>query len=91
MDTPKLVIATDGRKTAAMLDGIVIGCGIERLDFSTSSRNGDTKPTIHILDLDVDAVKLSADTDSFMDMLRETKDSGKDGEKSAPNQESIGT
>ena len=53
MSVPKLIIASDGDHTAAVLDGILIGQGIERLDFSTENKNGDKEGTLRILDLNV--------------------------------------
>ncbi len=35
MNFPKLVIASDGRRTAAIFDGVFIGQGIECLELST--------------------------------------------------------
>lgn len=69
MEFPKLVIATDGRRTAALLDGIFIGKGIMRLDFSSENEDGDMKSTIRILDLDVDSVELSTDPARFVEFM----------------------
>ena len=66
MSVPKLIIASDGDHTAAVLDGILIGQGIERLDFSTENKNGDKEGTLRILDLNVGSVKLSTDLSPFM-------------------------
>lgn len=66
MSVPKLIIASDGDHTAAVLDGILIGQGIERLDFSTENKNGDKEGTLRILDLNVGRVKLSTDLSPFM-------------------------
>lgn len=53
MKFPKLVIATDGYYTGVLLDGVFIGQGIERLDFSTENKDGEMESTIHIMDLNV--------------------------------------
>ena len=66
MSVPKLIIASDGDHTAAVLDGILIGQGIERRDFSTENKNGDKEGTLRILDLNVGRVKLSTDLSPFM-------------------------
>ena len=65
MSVPKLIIASDGDHTAAVLDGILIGQGIERLDFSTENKNGDKEGTLRILDLNVGRVKLSTHLSPF--------------------------
>lgn len=64
MEAPKLVIATNGESTMALLDGIVIGPGIRRLEFSVDGSNG-AKSTIRVLDLDVESVCLSSDKEQF--------------------------
>ncbi len=66
MSVPKLIIASDGDRTAAVIDGILIGQGIERLDFSTENKNGDKEGTLRILDLNVGRAKLSTDLSPFM-------------------------
>lgn len=53
MKFPKLVIATDGYCTGVLLDGVFIGQGIERLDFSTENKDGEMESTIRIMDLNV--------------------------------------
>lgn len=68
-DYPKLVIASNGRCTGALLDGVFIGEGIKQLDFSTQDKNGDLASTIRIMDLDVQAVSLSRDTEKFTEFL----------------------
>ena len=60
MEFPKLVIASDGYCTGALLDGVFISQGIGRLDFSTQDENGEAKSSIRILDLDVKRAKLIA-------------------------------
>lgn len=74
MSKPKLVIATDGIKTAAVLDGILIGEGIRKLDFSTEGAEGDMRSTLHVLDLDVRRARLSTDTSQFMDWINAGKE-----------------
>lgn len=76
MDFPKLVIATDGNCTGVLLDGIFIGQGIRRLDFSTENKDGDMSPTIRIMELDAQRAKLVPDTGQFAEFLE--KLSGKD-------------
>jgi len=74
MEFPKLVIASDGRRTGALLDGVFIGRGIERLDFSTQDKGGNLASTIRIMDLDVRSVSFSRDTDCFFEFLKELAD-----------------
>lgn len=69
MNYPKLVIASDGTHTGVLLDGVFIGQGIQRLDFSARSEDGKTKSAIRILDLDVEAVRLERDTERFSKFL----------------------
>lgn len=64
MEAPKLVIATNGGSTMALLDGIVIGPGIKRLEFCADGCNG-AKSTIRVLELDVESVHLSTDKEGF--------------------------
>lgn len=66
MNRPKLIIASDGKRTMALLDGVIIGAGIQRLDFSTEGTNENMRSTIRILDLDVDRAELSTDTSEFI-------------------------
>lgn len=73
MVAPKLIIASDGNYTAAIIDGVLIGRGIRRLDFSTESKNWDMESTLHILDLDVKRAELSTDLKPFLDWLNGEK------------------
>lgn len=66
---PKLVIASDGTRTGVLLDGIFIGQGIKRLDFSTQNENGEMESTIRIMDLNVDTAKLETDSGRFAEFL----------------------
>lgn len=75
MKFPKLVIASNGHHTAALIDGVFIGKGIERLDFSSETKDGEMESTIRVMDLNVEHVKMLAakDFDRFMEaMSRET-------------------
>jgi len=56
MNTPRLLIASDGEKTAVLIDGVIIGQGIERLDFTT-----EPEPTISVMNLSVKHVKIDKD------------------------------
>ena len=71
LDYPKLVIASDGYCTGLLLDGISMGRGIKRLDFSAENRDGEVKSTIRILDLDVATVSLEveSETHSFSKLM----------------------
>ncbi len=70
MKFPKLVIASNGRATGVLLDGVFIGEGIRRLDFSTQGKDGGLlRNTIRIMDLDVRTVSLSKDAEEFTKFL----------------------
>ena len=78
MNFPKLVIATDGRNTGALLDGVFIGSGIQRLDFSTT-RNGRTREsTIRIMDLKVGSVSMKKGEKEFLEFLERISDDVKE-------------
>lgn len=70
MEFPKLVIASDGTCTAALLDEVFIGPGIERLDFSTQDKNGEMKATIRIMELNVERTRLEPDSKRFEEVLK---------------------
>lgn len=76
MNFPKLVIASNGEQTAVLLDGIFIGSGIERLDFSTENEAGEMKSTIRIMDLDVRRASLEPNTEKFSEFLEKTAGTG---------------
>ena len=57
---PKLLVASDGRHTAILLDGVVLGRGIERLELSTTDRNGVSGATIRLLEVDVATAKVDS-------------------------------
>ena len=59
MNYPKLVIASDGERTAAILDGVFIGSGIERLEFSTEE-SGKSCPggVIRLMEISVSTARL---------------------------------
>lgn len=76
MNLPKLVIASDGIRTGVLLDGVFIGQGIERLEFSTQNKDGELKSTIRFMDLSVGTAKLDPDSSRFSEFLE--KLSGKD-------------
>lgn len=69
MKFPKLVIASDGRYTGVLLDGIFIGKGIEKIDFSAECKDSEMKSTIRIMDLHVDTAELSTDVNRFADFM----------------------
>jgi len=69
MSTPKLIIATDGNHTAALLGDVVIGQGIQRLDFTTEGDGGEMRSTLRILDLDIKTVEISTNKRRFMDWV----------------------
>ena len=63
MKCPKLVVASDGHRTVVLLDGVLLGSGIEGVDFSTANENGEIKPTIRLLGIDVAAVEIDKSPD----------------------------
>ncbi len=69
MNFPKLVIASDGIRTGVLLDGVFIGQGIERLEFSTQNKDGELKSTIRFMDLSVGTAKLDPDSSRFAEFL----------------------
>lgn len=73
MEYPKLVIASDGHRTVVLLDGVLLGRGIGRVDFSSEDKNGEMKPTIHFLDVDVAAAKVdkTPDLEQVLSILAE--------------------
>ena len=66
MKFPKLVIASNGKRTFVVLDGVAIGRGIERLEFVAGK---DDQPTIRILDIDVYTAEVETDSTAVMKML----------------------
>lgn len=58
MEYPKLAILSDGQHTSVLLDGVILGKGIERLDFSTKNENGEMKSMIRFFEVDVGTVTL---------------------------------
>lgn len=66
MKKPKLVIASDGRNTALALDGVVLGRGIERMEFVAG---GDTLPAIRLLEINIAASNVMVGPDSLDEML----------------------
>lgn len=69
MKFPKLVIASDGKATCALLDGVFLADGIGRLDFSAHREDGKLKHTIRVMDLDVEGADLSQGPERFSDFI----------------------
>lgn len=71
MEFPKLVIASDGHCTGALIDGISIGKGIKRLEFSADGEGGQAKGTIRVLELDVAqaSLEVESETHSFENLM----------------------
>ena len=61
---PKLVIASDGKCTGVLLDGVFFGQGITRLEFLAESKDGEMVNTIR-MDLDANRTRLEKDPDRF--------------------------
>lgn len=55
---PKLVIATLGNKTNVFLEGKQIGKGVRGLVYSAQDEDGNLKPTLKLLEVDVNEFSL---------------------------------
>lgn len=71
MDYPKMLIASDGSSTLVVLDDVLIGKGINKLEFSTEDINGAQHATIKMIDVDVESVELRR-VDGVLENLFET-------------------
>lgn len=71
MKFPKFAVISDGEYTIALLDGVVIGEGIRRLEFSTSNESGEMRSTVRVMDLDVKRAKFSTDKEQFLRMIEQ--------------------
>ena len=69
MEYPKLVIVSDGQRTAALLDGIFIGRGVERLELSTEDKEGRSNVTIRLLEINVAAFHAEKSPDALERMM----------------------
>lgn len=69
MNFSKFVLASDGQHAGVLLDGVFIGQGIQRLDFSAEEKNGKMRSTIRIMDLDVGTVSLERGEEKFSEFL----------------------
>ena len=67
MAYPKVVIASDGQHTGVLLDGVFIGQGISRLDFSTHNKDGEKKSSIRFMEIDVKNASLQTDERKFLE------------------------
>lgn len=72
MRFPKFVLASNGKYTGLLLDGVFFGEGIKRLEFSTENKDGQMKSTINIMELDVSHVSLTRGSDDFETFLAAT-------------------
>lgn len=73
MKCPKLVIASDGHRTVVLLDDVLLGRGVGRVDFSAVDENGEMKPTIRFFDIDIAAVEIdkAPDMEHILTVLAE--------------------
>lgn len=62
---PKVAIVSDGECTGVLLDGVFIGQGISRLNFSIENKDGEIRSMIRVMDLDLRYVSMQRDADSF--------------------------
>lgn len=69
MNFPKFVMASDGTSTGVLLDGVFIGQGIERLDFSTEYNDRERKSTIRLMDLRIESVSMKHGEKEFLEFL----------------------
>ena len=57
---PKLVIATLGNKTNVFLEGKQIGKGVKGLVYSARDKEGNLKPTLKLLEVNVNEFSLES-------------------------------
>lgn len=65
--TPKLLIASNGKCTAVVIDGVYMGKGIRELRFEASEDSN----TLDILSIDVAHVEAETDRETIQKKLRE--------------------
>lgn len=80
MNFPKFVMASDGTHAGLLLDGVFIGQGVQRLDFSTENKEGEMRGTIRIMDLDVNDASLERGEEKFAEFLERLADSKQEDE-----------
>lgn len=78
MNFPKFVMASDGTSAGVLLDGVFIGSGIERLDFSTEYKDGSRKSTIRLMDLSVESVSMKHGEKEFLEFVDRISDQVKE-------------
>ena len=66
---PKMVIASNGKGTFVFMDGICIGQGVGRVDFSTHNAAGEMKSTLHICDADVGHMEFVSGEEAFLEIM----------------------
>lgn len=64
MKNPKIAIFTSGNATACFLDGKGIGANVQGLKYSARDKNGELRPTLELLNVDVGANGFSWDDES---------------------------
>lgn len=67
---PKLTIISDGKNTAALLDGAFLGKRIERLEFVADTTSREPRAVIRLVDIDVDSFQLDHGEDAFEEAVR---------------------
>lgn len=60
----KTAIISDGNRTALFLDGVLIGKGIQKLEFSTEDRNGKGSATVRLLEINVRLAEVLTGTEA---------------------------
>lgn len=68
MRFPKLVIASDGYSTGVLLDGVFLGQGIKRIEFS--AEGGES--TVRVLDIDIKNLSKLGGEEEFSEFLEST-------------------
>lgn len=58
MENPKMIILSDGFSTQVVVDDVLIGKGIGRLEFSTKDETGEQRATIKIIELNLESVEM---------------------------------
>lgn len=73
---PKLVIATLGNTTNVFLEGKQIGKGVEGLIYSACDNEGNLKPTLKLLEVNVNDFSLESgkSLEDFLKAVGETRE-----------------
>lgn len=67
---PKLVIVSDGQRTAAFFDGCFYGVGVARLEFVADAKSGTPTATFKLTDPNMEAFAAERSKELFWEMLQ---------------------